>query len=207
MVVDSGLHLPSLKQGHSVEHTAGPRSPLTTVAFAYAGTAAVALLVFPHLRAPLDRFGAPYHGAVVLGWDPGRGLLWGLGVGGMLAGAGQAVTRLTVWGRRLQAVIGRLVGGIHPADAVLLAALSAAAEELVFRGMLLPYLGLWVSSLLFGLAHLVPREGLWPWSAWTAGAGVVLGWTALGTGGLLAPITAHFVVNAVGLLLLSRQSG
>ncbi len=196
-----------LETGHSVEHTADPRSPLTTVAFAYAGTAAVALLIFPLLHAPLERFAAPHHGAVVLGWEPGRGVMWGVGAGMALAAAGQAVTRLTAWGRRLQAVIGRLVGGIHPLDAVLLAALSAVAEELVFRGMLLPYLGLWVSSALFGLAHLVPREGLWPWSAWTAGAGIVLGWIALRTGGLLAPMTAHFLVNAVGLLLFSRQSG
>ncbi len=207
MVVDSGLRPTGLNQGSSVEQTAEPRSPLTAVAFAYAGTAAVALLVLPHLRSPLERFAAPHHGAVVLGWDPGRGLLWGVGVGAALAAAGQAATRFTAWGRRLQAVIGRLVGGIHPADAVLLAALSAAAEELVFRGMLLPYVGLWVSSALFGLAHLVPREGLWPWSAWTAGAGLVLGWVALRTGGLLAPMIAHFLVNAVGLLLLSRQDG
>jgi membrane protease YdiL (CAAX protease family) len=85
--------------------------------------------------------------------------------------------------------------------------LSSLAEELAFRGVVLPYLGLAASSFLFGLAHIVPRRGLWPWSLWAMAAGVLLGWAALRTGGLLAPLTAHFVINAVGLLFLGNDAG
>jgi len=183
--------------------TVAPRSPLTPAAFAYAAASVVALLILPHLRAPLVRYGQPHPGALLLGTAPSTGASLGLVLGALLTAAGQAATRFTRWGRRLDALLARLVKGLHPADAVLLAALSALAEELVFRGILLPYLGLWGSSALFGLAHWIPRDGLWPWGMWAFVAGLILGQAALAMGGLLAPMVAHFVVNAVGLLLLS----
>jgi membrane protease YdiL (CAAX protease family) len=40
---------------------------------------------------------------------------------------------------------------------------------------------------------------------WAVAAGFGLGWLALASGGLLAPITAHFLVNAVGLLTISGR--
>lgn len=184
-----------------------PRSaPLTAAAFAYALTAAGGLAVLPLLERPVAAYGAPHAGAVLLGRDPLQGLLWGLGAGAALAAAGQGLTRWTSWGRRLVRFLVRVVGRPHPADALLLAALSAVAEEIVFRGILLPYGGLAASSLAFGLAHLLPRQGLWPWSLWAAAAGAALGGLALATGGLLAPILGHFTVNAVGLLLLSESA-
>ncbi|GAB4272942.1 MAG: hypothetical protein Kow0092_28180 [Deferrisomatales bacterium] len=180
-------------------------SPLTPAAFAYAGTCVLALALLPHMETPLEVFGASHPGQVFLGRDPVEGLLWGVGLGALLALAGQAATRWTAWGRRLTRLLQRIVGPLHPVDAVLLAGLSSLAEELVFRGVLLPYLGLWISSALFGLAHLIPRDGLWPWSLWAVSAGLLLGWSATATGGLLAPIAAHFTVNAVGLLLLGGR--
>jgi len=185
-----------------------PTSPsrLTPAAFAYAGVCVLALAALPHLEAPRVVFGAPHSGSVLLGADPAQGLLWGLGGAAVLAGIGEAATRWTPWGRRLTRLLARLVGPLHPADAILLAALSALGEELVFRGLLLPYLGVVASSAAFGLAHLIPRQGLWPWSLWAAAAGFALAWLALSTGGLLAPTVAHFGVNAIGLVLLAERS-
>ncbi len=185
--------------------TARPPSRLAPAAFAYGGTCVLALVALPHLQTPLEAFAAAHAGALFLGRDPLQGLLWGLGLGAALAAAGQAATRWTAWGRRLTRILSRIVGSLHPADALLIAALSALAEELVFRGLLLPYAGLTVSSLAFGAAHLIPRHGLWPWSLWAVAAGFALGWVALATGGLLAPVAAHFAVNAVGLLLLAER--
>lgn len=185
-----------------MEHNATPTT-LTPAVFAYATACVAALVALPHLQGPLDTFAASHSGQVLLGRDPLQGLLWGLGVGAILTGVGQGFTRWTAWGRRLDRLLMRLLGGLHPTDAVLLAALSSLAEELVFRGLLLPYTGLTVSAGAFGLAHLIPRRGLWPWSVWAVAAGFGLGWLALASGGLLAPIAAHFLVNAVGLLWLS----
>ncbi len=57
--------------------TAARPSPLTTATFAYAATAVIVLAVLPHLQAPLERFGAPNHGAVLLGASPSTGIVWG----------------------------------------------------------------------------------------------------------------------------------
>jgi membrane protease YdiL (CAAX protease family) len=187
-----------------VKHNTAP-APLTPAVFAYAATCVATLAALPHLQGPLATFAAEHSGRVLLGRDPLQGLLWGLGLGATLAAAGQALTRRTVWGRRLDRLLARLLGRLHPADAVLLAALSSLAEELVFRGLLLPYAGITISSGLFGLAHLIPRRGLWPWSVWAVAAGFGLSWLALTSGGLLGPIVAHFLVNAVGLLLLTGR--
>ena len=178
---------------------------LAPAVFAYGVACVVALAALPHLQAPLQTFTAEHAGGILLGRDPLQGLLWGLAAGVALGATGQGFTRWTAWGRRLDRLLTRILGGLHPADAVLLAALSGLGEELVFRGLVLPYGGLAVSSGLFGLAHLIPRRGLWPWSVWAVAAGFGLGWLALASGGLLAPIIGHFVVNAVGLLLVSGR--
>lgn len=181
-------------------------SPLAYAALVYAAVAAGILILLPHLETPLRAFGAAHAGALFLGHSPLRALLLGAGLGAALAGCGELITRRSAWGRRLVQVLKQYVGGLHPADALLLAALSSLAEELMFRGLLLPYTGVALSSILFGAAHFVPREGLWPWSVWATGAGALFAWSALLTGGLLAPLSAHFAVNAIGLLLLSRET-
>jgi membrane protease YdiL (CAAX protease family) len=98
-----------------------------------------------------------------------------------------------------------VIGMLHPLDALLLALLSSFGEELIFRGVLLPYAGLYGSSFIFGLLHLVPRKRMWVWSVWAVAAGLALGWLAVSTGGLMAPTLAHFGVNFVGLYALGRR--
>ncbi|MBI5440567.1 MAG: CPBP family intramembrane metalloprotease [Deltaproteobacteria bacterium] len=185
--------------------TPSQQSPLLFAAFAYAVVCIVALLVLPHLGGPLRAYRAGSAGAVLLGPEPLLGVLWGLGGGVLLAGLSQAIAHWTAWGRRLARLLARLVQPLHAGDALLLAFLSGFGEELVFRGIALPYLGLAASALLFGLAHIIPRHGLWPWALWAAVAGTGLGWLGLVTGGLLGPILAHVTVNAFGLILLSRE--
>jgi membrane protease YdiL (CAAX protease family) len=189
------------------EHVENPErhSPLTSTAFAYAGACIVSLVLLQHLEGPLRVYGAAHGGALFLGRDPLRGILYGIGVGATATAVGQVLTRWTSWGRLFSELIERFVGVPHPTDALLLAALSGFGEELVFRGLALPYLGLYASSGLFGLAHVIPRRDLWPLGLWAGLNGLAFGWLALKTGGLLAPATAHFLVNAVGLLLLSHR--
>ncbi len=62
------------------------------------------------------------------------------------------------------------------------------------------------ASLLFGLAHFVPRRELLPWTAFTLAAGFGLGALYEVTGNLVAPVVAHFGVNAVNLRLLTRRN-
>ena len=87
---------------------------------------------------------------------------------------------------------------------VLLAALTAAAEELLFRGVLLAWLGVWGQAVLFGLAHPTPRQG-WSYTAYTFLAGVLLGYATLLTGQLWAAMLAHFMINLQGFVTVRRR--
>lgn len=79
------------------------------------------------------------------------------------------------------------------------ALLPAVLEELVFRGLLMKrffghfsWLGLVVSSLLFGWMH-IPND-LPSWFIY-AGAGLIFGYTYMKTDNLAYPIAIHFVNN------------
>jgi membrane protease YdiL (CAAX protease family) len=95
-------------------------------------------------------------------------------------------------------------------SAVLLFVLDAVlvgpiAEEVMFRGILLPWLGSWmservglaVSSVLFGAAHIGYGYG----ALIPAASGWVLGWARQQTGSLKASIALHMGLNRTVLAL------
>lgn len=90
-------------------------------------------------------------------------------------------------------------------DLIWLGLLPGLSEELLFRGVMLPAvglnaIGLVVSSLLFGILHLSgPQQ--WPYVVWATTVGFLLGYSALATGNLLVPIVAHIVTNLVSSCL------
>lgn len=90
-------------------------------------------------------------------------------------------------------------------EALLLALLTAAGEELFFRGALLPLLGVLGQALLFGLLHPAGRRG-WSYTVYTFAAGLGFGWAAVWSGSLWAPFLAHAVVNLQGFLELRRRA-
>ncbi len=84
-------------------------------------------------------------------------------------------------------------------DLIWLGVLPALSEELLFRGVMLPALGLdnlavIVSSLAFGVLHLSSPQQ-WPYVVWATVIGLMLGFSALLTGNLLVPIVAHMITN------------
>ncbi|MDZ7703419.1 MAG: CPBP family intramembrane glutamic endopeptidase [Trueperaceae bacterium] len=79
-----------------------------------------------------------------------------------------------------------------------LALATSVSEELLFRGALLAWLGVWPQALLFGLFHPVPLRA-WGYQAYTVVAGLVFGYLTVATGSLWAALLAHFVVNVIGL--------
>jgi len=87
-------------------------------------------------------------------------------------------------------------------DIVVLALLSGFSEELFFRGVLLPELGLVASSLCFGALHALCAV----YAAWAALIGAGFGALALAGGSLVPPIVAHATYNFGALLLLRRSA-
>ena len=86
----------------------------------------------------------------------------------------------------------------------LLAAASSLAEELFFRGALLPLVTVWGQALLFGLLHPATRKG-WSYTAYTFVAGLAFGYATLFTGSLWPAILAHFIINFQGFWEVRRQ--
>jgi CAAX protease family protein len=112
----------------------------------------------------------------------------------------------SAWGRRLAAELGTAVGPLSRRACLALALASGIAEEAFFRGALQPRVGLAAASLIFGLAHWPVTRGLRPWTAWAFATGVGLGALFEVSGSLVAPATAHVLVNAVGLLDLAGRA-
>lgn len=96
-------------------------------------------------------------------------------------------------------------------DLIWLGLLPGLSEELLFRGVMLPALGLdltavIVSSCLFGVLHFSGSQQ-WPYVFWATVVGFALGYSAMVTGNLLVPTLAHIVTNLVASYLWKvRQS-
>jgi len=133
-------------------------------------------------------------------------LLLGLGIGVGITGASSVVYRLWPAYRQsadfyLQLVLKPL---ILP-DIIWLGLLPGMSEELLFRGVMLPAIGLnatglVITSVLFGILHLSGKQQ-WPYVVWASVVGLLLGFSALATGNLLIPIVAHISTNLISSYL------
>jgi membrane protease YdiL (CAAX protease family) len=157
---------------------------LPSLLFGAAGAVWVAL-------APPDLPGRPPPLAIILAA--------GVTAAGLLAGARllEATVPSFRWASRLLERALRELR-LSPWAALLLAAVTAAGEELFFRGGLMQLLGVWGQALVFGALHPIGRRG-WAYSVYAVAAGAVLGYAAVLTGSLWTAILAHFAVNLHGL--------
>jgi uncharacterized protein len=86
-------------------------------------------------------------------------------------------------------------------DLIWLGLLPGLSEELLFRGVMLPSLGLdWfgllASSVCFGVLHMSSMQQ-WPYAGWAILVGLALGTSVLLSGNLLVPVTAHILTNVI----------
>jgi hypothetical protein len=139
-------------------------------------------------------------------------LALGLVLGGA-AGAsfGFGVARATRWAVRrfrwaaaLHLEFRSLLGPLTDGDILGFAALSAIAEEALFRGAMQPTFGLVASSLVFGVMHFPLNARLVLWTLEAATLGFLLGGLFWVTGNLAAPIAMHFVINYRNLHFVRR---
>lgn len=126
--------------------------------------------------------------------------LWGIGLGIGITLASSIVYRL--WPAYRQSADFYLELVIKPLaapDLIWLGLLPGMSEELLFRGVMLPAIGLtWfglaISSLCFGVLHFSGSQH-WSYVVWATVIGIVLGCSAIATGNLLVPILAHVTTN------------
>ncbi len=135
--------------------------------------------------------------------------LWSLAGGIAFAVLVVVLSRVTVqrfeWARRLHLELRPFAQGLDLTGILVLAVLSAAGEELLFRGLLQPWMGLWPQALLFGLAHQMPGPSRWIWVSWALLVGLALGALFEVTGSLLGPLVAHALVNGLNLNFLKHH--
>ncbi|MFO0677466.1 MAG: CPBP family intramembrane glutamic endopeptidase [Polyangiaceae bacterium] len=85
---------------------------------------------------------------------------------------------------------------------VVMALLSGVAEEIIFRGALVPWVGIVPSAVAFGLLHQVRGKARWYWATWAFVMGLAFGAIFRVTGELAGAIVLHVVVNAHNLLFV-----
>lgn len=135
-------------------------------------------------------------------WDAGAGVGLGLGISG--------VSALVYWlwpayQRSANFYLAFVLAPLLLTDSVWIGLLPGMSEELLFRGVMLPSIGLnstglVVSSLCFGVLHMSGKHQ-WPYAVWASLVGLVLGGSALITGNLLVPIVAHVTTNFLSSLV------
>jgi membrane protease YdiL (CAAX protease family) len=135
-----------------------------------------------------------------------QALFWSLGLAAGITIASSLIYRLwPAYRRSADIYLEMVIKPLEWTDLIWLGLLPGLSEELLFRGVMLPALGLnlfavLVSSVLFGVLHL-SGNGQWSYVLWAAIVGFALGYCALVTGNLVVPVVAHIITNLVSGLL------
>ncbi|MCP2731779.1 CPBP family intramembrane glutamic endopeptidase [Limnofasciculus baicalensis] len=133
-------------------------------------------------------------------------LILGLGIGMMVTGVSGLVYRLwPAYRQSADLYLQMILKPLLLPDLIWLGLLPGMSEELLFRGVMLPAVGLnpigiITSSLVFGILHLSSPQQ-WPYVIWATVVGLLLGFCAVVTGNLLVPIVAHVVTNLISSCL------
>lgn len=140
-----------------------------------------------------------------IGDEPLIGIGLGIAVGAPIVVATQWFTPRFPPLARLADELGAMTGPVSWPVAITVAAASAIAEELLFRGVVQVHLGMPLGVVLFAAAHVPLDRGLWLWPIFALGAGALFGGLYAITDAVLAPVVAHFVINALNLHWLGRR--
>lgn len=133
------------------------------------------------------------------------GPVLGVGLGLGFVGLTRMASKHFQWARDLHTSFKDLLGPLTSKEIVILALASSIGEELLFRGALLPWLGLWLQGLVFALLHIGPGKRFLPWTLSAFALGVTFGELAVQTGNLGGPIAAHFAINYLNLRHIVRR--
>jgi uncharacterized protein len=130
--------------------------------------------------------------------DVGMGIALGLGLTGLSA------IVYAIWADYRSSADIYLAMVLKPLilpDLIWLGLLPGLSEELLFRGVMLPAIGLdpigiILSSICFGVLHMTNLQQ-WSYAVWATIVGMLLAFTMVETGNLLIPIVAHITTNLV----------
>ncbi|HTB78976.1 MAG TPA: CPBP family intramembrane glutamic endopeptidase [Polyangiaceae bacterium] len=143
------------------------------------------------------------------GWLGIRGAaswLVSLGLGVLVGATTIAATPVMVrrwrWARALHLALRPAVHRAGDGALLAVAVASSVGEELLFRGLLVPIVGVVVSSVAFGVLHQIRGRARWGWIGWATLMGLLFGTVFAMTGSLLGPLLAHAAINHSNLRFL-----
>lgn len=187
------------QQRFSVAHVAGR----IAVGYALLASLATALAVALREGVPWE-YSTPW-----VRFEPLTAVGISAALGLLLAGLVVLGTRFTVarysWARQLHMELRPIAHGLKLPQIMLIAGFSSLGEELLFRGLLQPWIGWILASLVFGFAHQASGKSRWIWVGWATVVGFGFGAIFELTGSLVGPLVAHAVVNAVNLTFLRNH--
>ncbi len=126
----------------------------------------------------------------------------GLLLGSTTIAATPAMVRRWRWARALHLALRPAVYRAGDAAILAVAVASATGEELLFRGLLVPLVGVVASSIAFGVLHQIRGRARWGWMAWATLMGMLFGGAFALTGSLVGPLLAHAAINHSNLRFL-----
>ena len=141
---------------------------------------------------------------LVQGERSGNQILVGFSIGFAVSGLGLVVVLSTNLFQQYRDIVAAIFAEIRPrfGDLVFISLGAGWSEELFFRGLLQPMIGLWWASVLFWLAHGAISATHWGINLY--GLCVLAGGVGLGylyeSQGLIAAMTAHAALDATTLL-------
>jgi membrane protease YdiL (CAAX protease family) len=184
----------------------------TAALLVYAGFSLAALTWRHALGASALHDGAPLGGAhvIALPLALSLGALSGVAVVGLT----RALVARASWAASLESALRDGLTGATPRELRWLALAAAVGEELLFRGAMLPTVAGWINfpaaalltAALFGLLHIPANRALRPWTVSAFVMGLLFALLYRVTGEVLAPLTAHAVINLENLELLLRPA-
>jgi hypothetical protein len=128
----------------------------------------------------------------------------GVGAGVLIVGACAVLPAWFGMARELEKEFGWILGEQKKWEIAVLAVLSGIAEEFFFRGAMQQAVGPLLATVIFGVLHWPVNWSFRLWPFFAAAAGAVLAMERHVTGGLVAPILTHVIVNAVNLTRITR---
>jgi membrane protease YdiL (CAAX protease family) len=147
------------------------------------------------------------------GWEifhPAEGWL-GYSILAVFLGLGVVVlSKVTVgqfpWAKDIESEFLAILGPLYLWEVCVLAFTSSVGEEVFFRGVLLPWVGLYFSSIIFGAAHVPASLKLLPWTVFALLMGFLLGGLYVISGSLIPPMVVHATVNGINLYALAEKA-
>jgi len=131
-------------------------------------------------------------------------VLWGTITGLAIVMLSRFLERFSFFSK-LRDTLKQLLPDMSFFSVILLAVFSSLGEEIFFRGVLLPLIGIHLSSFIFGFLHYGGKRSFLLWGLIAWGIGYLFSGLMVFTGSLTAPVLAHFTTNYFNLLYLSKK--